>query len=151
MSYHFSKRLDVPFEQAVSRVTEALKREGFGILTDIDVKATMEAKFGEEFLSLPDSRGVQSETRAPRFAARGQDRHDASLQCHCAAARRRSGRGLSRRSRRLHAGNWQSGPHGGCEGGASEAQKSCRGLVASNSRSAYWLGRAGENDSSGPA
>ena len=41
MSYHFSKRLDVPLDQAVSRVTEALKREGFGILTDIDVKATL--------------------------------------------------------------------------------------------------------------
>ena len=32
MSYHFSKRLDVPFDKAVSRVTEALKREGFGLL-----------------------------------------------------------------------------------------------------------------------
>ena len=49
MSYHFSKKLDVPFDQAVSRVTEVLKREGFGLLTDIDVSATLKAKLGEDF------------------------------------------------------------------------------------------------------
>ena len=49
MSYHFSKRLDVPFDQAVSRVTEVLKREGFGLLTDIDVSATLKAKLGQDF------------------------------------------------------------------------------------------------------
>ncbi len=42
--YGFSITLDTAFDKAISDVTEALKKEGFGILTDIDVKATLKAK-----------------------------------------------------------------------------------------------------------
>ena len=49
MSYYFNKLLAVPFDEAVRRTTEALKREGFGIITEIDVKQTLKAKIGIDF------------------------------------------------------------------------------------------------------
>jgi len=44
MSYYFSKSIDMPFDEAIQYVVEALKQEGFGVLTEIDVKATLKKK-----------------------------------------------------------------------------------------------------------
>lgn len=49
MSYHFSKKLDIPFEKAIDKTTAALKEEGFGVLTEIDIKATLKKKLDVNF------------------------------------------------------------------------------------------------------
>lgn len=49
MSYHFSTTLLSSFEDAVTRTREALAAEGFGVITEIDVQATLKAKLGVDF------------------------------------------------------------------------------------------------------
>jgi len=51
MSYYFAKTLTVGFDEAVRRTTEALKHEGFGIITEIDVKDTFKKKLNADFRS----------------------------------------------------------------------------------------------------
>ena len=48
-SYAFRTRLDLPYEEAIERVTAALKGEGFGILSEIDVKDTLKKKLDADF------------------------------------------------------------------------------------------------------
>lgn len=49
MAYYFAKSIDVPFDQAIEKVTDALKSHGFGVLTKIDVRTTLKEKIGAEF------------------------------------------------------------------------------------------------------
>lgn len=49
MKYGFSKTTEYSFEQAIEKVTEELKREGFGVLTTIDVKDTLKKKIDVDF------------------------------------------------------------------------------------------------------
>ncbi|GAA3058364.1 DUF302 domain-containing protein [Kitasatospora albolonga] len=48
MEQELTVALDVPFAEAVARVRDALAGQGFGVLTEIDVQATLRAKLGEE-------------------------------------------------------------------------------------------------------
>ena len=49
MSYYFSKTLDMSFDEAIVKVTAELKKEGFGILTEIDIKETLKKKLDVDF------------------------------------------------------------------------------------------------------
>jgi len=49
MKYGFSKTIDLPYEQAIEKVTVELKKEGFGVLTSIDVKETLKQKINVDF------------------------------------------------------------------------------------------------------
>jgi uncharacterized protein (DUF302 family) len=48
-AYGFSRKLGMPYEEAVEKATAALKGQGFGVLTEIDVKATLKKKLNVDF------------------------------------------------------------------------------------------------------
>ena len=49
MTYYFNKTINDTFDNGIARTTAALKNEGFGILTEIDIAATLKTKLGAEF------------------------------------------------------------------------------------------------------
>jgi len=49
MKYSYTKKLDINFDQVVTKTKEELTKEGFGVLTEIDVKKTMKTKLGLDY------------------------------------------------------------------------------------------------------
>ena len=48
-AYGISTQIHIPYEEAIPKVIDALKQEGFGVLTEIDVKATLKKKLNADF------------------------------------------------------------------------------------------------------
>ena len=71
MSYYMAKTVNSPFDAVVSEVIERLKAQGFGVLTDIDVQATLKSKLGAD---MPRYRILGACN--PRFAHEALQRED---------------------------------------------------------------------------
>ena len=61
--YAFGKTVDATYEQALERVTQTLAKEGFGVLTEIDVAATLKKKLGKD---MPPTRSWAPAIRSSR-------------------------------------------------------------------------------------
>jgi uncharacterized protein (DUF302 family) len=49
MAYYIGKKLSIPFEEALEKVTDELQKEGFGVITEINVKETLKKKLDLDF------------------------------------------------------------------------------------------------------
>jgi len=90
MEYYFAKTVSCSYEEAISRVTEELKTEGFGVLTEIDVKSTLKKKLDVDFRKY-----VILGACNPRFAYRAlsaEDKIGILLPCNVVVQEREDGK-----------------------------------------------------------
>jgi uncharacterized protein (DUF302 family) len=123
MSYYIAKTVSGAFDSVVEDVTARLKAQGFGILTDIDVQATLKSKIGAD---MPKYRILGA--CKPRFAHEAlklEDKLGVLLPCNV-IVRETSDKRVEvagYRSRVLHGTNWQCRSTINCRGGAAPAVK----------------------------
>ena len=98
MTYNITRKTRGDFNSAVARVKEALKREGFGVLTEIDVAETLKTKIGRDFPALPHPRRLQPAFRLSGAERRAPYRRHAAVQRDRAALRQRRDRSVVDRS-----------------------------------------------------
>jgi uncharacterized protein (DUF302 family) len=90
MNYYFTKTLSGNFENIIERVTESLKAEGFGVLTEIDIKATLKKKLDVDFYNYKIL-GACNPTFAYK-ALQAEDKIGAMLPCNVIVQEKESGK-----------------------------------------------------------
>ena len=130
MSYYFSKTINLPFDEAITRVTEELKKEGFGVLTEIDVKATLKKKLDVDFRNYRILGACN-----PPFAHQAllaEDKIGTMLPCNVIVQELGAGRGRGRGDRpdRVDVCGGEPGPGRDRDAGAGEAAEGRRELVS---------------------
>lgn len=92
MSYHITRTVRMSFEDALAKATEELKSEGFGVLTEIDVQATLKKKIGVDFRRYVIL-GACHPTLAHR-ALTAEDKLGVLLPCNVVVQERPDGEGI---------------------------------------------------------
>ena len=81
MKYYNSKEVSYSFDETINKVQEVLKEQGFGVLSDIDVQATLKKKIDVDFRKYRILGACNPPFRAPGINCRAEYRSYAPLQC----------------------------------------------------------------------
>ena len=91
MLYYLSKTVRNDFDKAIEDITEALKQEGFGILTEIDIQATLKKKLDVPFRNYKILGACNPSFAFEALQKEDKIGHHVAVQCYCTATVKRQG------------------------------------------------------------